>query len=281
MTAGNAPQWMENIQDEAQDLDALAGTVSSNKVAVKAASGDFADGSIATLGLKADTATTDSTTTNTGMSFIKGLVKILADAWDSTNHAIQASITKVTGLSLGDGVKDATTLRVITASDGPLNANLGATTDAAITSDANGTVSGKLRGLVKILASVWDSTNNRLIVQDVVASSNGAIPYHNLTAASTNFTNVKNAACQLYSYTLSNTSASAIYVKFYDKATTPATTDTPKRTVQVLANGTVIQVFPKGLKFTTGLGWAATGGVADNDNTNIAANCVVDYDLSA
>lgn len=40
----------------------------------------------------------------------------------------------------------------------------GATTDVAVDSDVSGTVSGKLRGLVKILASVWDSVNGRLKV---------------------------------------------------------------------------------------------------------------------
>lgn len=40
----------------------------------------------------------------------------------------------------------------------------GATADAAIDSDVAGTISGKLRGLVKILASVWDSGAGRLKV---------------------------------------------------------------------------------------------------------------------
>lgn len=35
--------------------------------------------------------------------------------------------------------------------------NAGATTDAAVTADANGTMSAKLRGIVKILADVWNS----------------------------------------------------------------------------------------------------------------------------
>lgn len=125
------------------------------------------------------------------------------------------------------------------------------------------------------------SDQTTIPVQDVVASANGAVPYHNLSGASTNFTNVKGSACQLYGCDLSNTSASAIYVKFYDKATAPATTDTPKRTIQVPANGTVLRVFPKGLHFANGLGWAATGAVADNDNTAIAANCVIDFDLNS
>ncbi len=40
----------------------------------------------------------------------------------------------------------------------------GTLADAAIVTDANGTVSGKLRGLVKMIASVWDSVNGRLKV---------------------------------------------------------------------------------------------------------------------
>lgn len=119
------------------------------------------------------------------------------------------------------------------------------------------------------------------LVQNVAGSSNGSVPYHNISAASTNFTNVKGAAAQMYSFRLSNTSTSAIFVKFFDKATTPATTDTPKSTIQVPANGTVLGAFPEGMKFTSGFGWAATGAVADNDNTNIAANCVIDFSLNS
>jgi hypothetical protein len=40
----------------------------------------------------------------------------------------------------------------------------GTLSDGAILSDTTGTVNGKLRGLIKIFASVWDSTNSRLKV---------------------------------------------------------------------------------------------------------------------
>ena len=43
---------------------------------------------------------------------------------------------------------------------------LGATADAAVETDTTGTISGKLRGLVKIFADVWDSVNNLLKVQE-------------------------------------------------------------------------------------------------------------------
>lgn len=44
------------------------------------------------------------------------------------------------------------------------NATIGTTADAAVTSDTTGTLSAKLRGLVAILADVWDSANDRLNV---------------------------------------------------------------------------------------------------------------------
>jgi hypothetical protein len=43
-----------------------------------------------------------------------------------------------------------------------IDTNAGAQGDAAVVSDVNGTLSGKLRGLVKMLASVWDSANGWL-----------------------------------------------------------------------------------------------------------------------
>ena len=51
----------------------------------------------------------------------------------------------------------------VSESDGA-NVVLGATTDAAVISNATGTISSKLRGIVAILANVWDSVNGRLRV---------------------------------------------------------------------------------------------------------------------
>jgi len=51
----------------------------------------------------------------------------------------------------------------VTIADGA-DVTQGALADAAITTNAAGSVSGKLRGLVAILSSVWDSINSRLNV---------------------------------------------------------------------------------------------------------------------
>lgn len=173
---------------------------------------------------------------------------------------------------------------------------IGALADSAATNNTSSwSVIALLKGIVgKLLASIAVTQSGSWTVQPgntanttawlmtpQVTSSGGEIPYHNLSAATTNFTNVKGIACQMYGFDISNTSASIIFVKFYDKATTPATTDTPKRTVQIPANGTVLRAIPNGMKFVNGFGWAATGAVADNDNTAIAANCVIDFNLNS
>lgn len=60
----------------------------------------------------------------------------------------------------------------------------GATTDTAVTSDSNGTLSAKLRGLVKIFASVWDSANGRLKVDGsgVTQPVSGSVSVSNFPA---------------------------------------------------------------------------------------------------
>lgn len=74
------------------DLTALEGgpvSTDGNGNKTAPASMYVKDGSDVTQGAKADTAITDATTTNTKMSFVKGLVKIFADIWDSVNHRIR------------------------------------------------------------------------------------------------------------------------------------------------------------------------------------------------
>lgn len=58
----------------------------------------------------------------------------------------------------------------------------GSTTDVAVTSDASGTLSAKLRGLVAIFASVWDSANGRLKVKldEYIPQAGGKLPVQDL-----------------------------------------------------------------------------------------------------
>lgn len=71
----------------------------SSNQRVNAQAGDFLDGAIATLGLEADTAITNPASSGTAMAFFKGLVKILADIWDSTNHLFAINVKQIGGVN--------------------------------------------------------------------------------------------------------------------------------------------------------------------------------------
>lgn len=116
------------------------------------------------------------------------------------------------------------------------------------------------------------------LMQSVVGTSGGSTSYHNVVSSGTNGTNVKGSAGQVYDGVISNTSASAVYFRFYDTASAPTVgTTTVKRTIQVPGNGTVIFSWPNGLKFTSGIAWGITASVADNDATAISASVSIDF----
>jgi hypothetical protein len=111
-------------------------------------------------------------------------------------------------------------------------------------------------------------------------TAGGTTPYHLISAASTNATNVKASAGQLYGFEVSNTNASARYIRFYDTSASPTVgTTTIKKTVQIPGNATVIRAYPVGLKFSSGIGFSVTGLMADSDTTAIGAGDVsIDLD---
>jgi hypothetical protein len=96
-----------------------------------------------------------------------------------------------------------------------------------------------------------------------------------MSAATNNATLVKAGTSKVVGLMLSNSTASAQYVKLFDKATAPTVgTDVPKLTIQLPANG-VVHVFPPdGIAFNLGLGYGIVTGVGDTDNTATAANAV-------
>ena len=97
-----------------------------------------------------------------------------------------------------------------------------------------------------------------------------------LAAATTNATSVKGSAGQLYGWQISNVSAAAKFVKFYDKATAPTVgTDPPVVTIGLPANSTVNLDAANGIAFALGIGLAITGAYTDADTTAVAAGDVL------
>ena len=97
--------------------------------------------------------------------------------------------------------------------------------------------------------------------------------YSLTTAASTNAANVKSSAGTLEEITASNVTATAAYVKLYNKASAPTVgTDVPVLTIPVAAGATVPLSFgPLGKRFTTGIAIAVTAAAAATDTAATVA----------
>lgn len=83
---------------------------------------------------------------------IQAAVQVMDD-WDESDRAKVNIIAGQAGISAGAGAVAANTPRVTHASDDPTATVLGATTGAAVTSDATGTLQQYLRGLVVLFAA--------------------------------------------------------------------------------------------------------------------------------
>jgi len=112
-------------------------------------------------------------------------------------------------------------------------------------------------------------------------TSGGWTPYHYLSTASTNATNIKSSAGSIGYIIVINTTASVYYLKLFNKASSPTVgTDTPVMNIPIPANasslggGAALPV-PAGINFSTGISFALTGAIADNDTTNAAAGIVI------
>jgi hypothetical protein len=94
-------------------------------------------------------------------------------------------------------------------------------------------------------------------------------------AATTNATVVKASAGQVYEIVVTNINAAVVYLKLYNKATTPDENDTPVWRMAIPGNTAgagLAKTFPNGLAFGTGISYRVVGGVADNSTTAVSAN---------
>ena len=106
-------------------------------------------------------------------------------------------------------------------------------------------------------------------------------PFHLISAATTNATNIKPGSGQLVGAVCINTTTTLYYLKFYDLATAPTCNSTP---VQLSfpcpfgasnAGGGFVIPMPQPTQFLNGIGMCLTGGIADNDNTIAATGIAV------
>lgn len=98
-----------------------------------------------------------------------------------------------------------------------------------------------------------------------------------LSAATTNATSVKASAGRVHFLRIANTTGSAKYLKLYNKASAPTVgSDTPVMTFYLPASN-VMNIIDNnfGIYLSTGIAYAITGAIADNDTTAVSANDVI------
>jgi len=106
------------------------------------------------------------------------------------------------------------------------------------------------------------------------ATATGATSTRVNAAAGVNATVLKATAGNVFDIILFNASATPKFMRFYNKATAPITTDVPLMTM-VLAPGVITRIAPVvPIRFAAGISYNITGALPDNDATAVAAQDV-------
>jgi hypothetical protein len=212
---------------------------------------------------------------NTILSAAVGSGDTLRDFNDTTNIKWPAAVC----CYIGSGSANAWVPQYVDLTHGmPIQPMTGATfaVTGAVTISAALPAGTNLLGKVGIDQTTPGTTN---AVQTIPGTSGGLSMSRTISANTTNATSVKGSAGQLYHMRVYNLNASPRYLKFYNKATAPTVgTDTPVATEIIPGNtagaGFIVNI-PDGLAFSTGIAFALTTGLADNDTGAVAANEII------
>lgn len=124
-------------------------------------------------------------------------------------------------------------------------------------------------------------TDTELRASDVgvtahAGATGGADRQRIITTASTNGGFAKASPGKIYAINGTNTSAVTLFLKLYNMTTAPTVgTDVPVETYALPVGAFSFEFADVGVNFSTGIAYAITGGIADADTTNTAANDVV------
>jgi hypothetical protein len=106
-------------------------------------------------------------------------------------------------------------------------------------------------------------------------TSGGFLTSHIVSAASTNATNIKASAGQVFGWYIYNSNAAARKVAFHNTAGTPTAGSSIFFSVMIPA-GSAANVFSDiGITFGTGIAVTMVTGLADSDSTGVAANDLI------
>lgn len=119
--------------------------------------------------------------------------------------------------------------------------------------------------------------DRKQIVTQYVHTVGGWTPHSRISVGTTeDETVVKASAGQLGWLVVTNTNASARYLKFYNSTNPVPGTDTPVLRFLIPGNSSGFTInFGPGVEFTTGISYAIVTGVSDGDVAEVAANEIV------
>lgn len=193
------------------------------------------------------------------------------------------------GSSGGSGDASLAEQQTQTTSLGSLNTNLGATSDSAITTNTTGTIAGKLRGLIAILADIWNDSANSIRVILTDSSGNEIVmptagnTHYDAADASTNSTNIENSSGTIYHISLSNTTTTVYYLRLYNTSSAPTCSSAtgyvesipiPPAAAAGQVGGREIP-YNIGKAFSTGISYCITASSGSTANDNAAAGVFV------
>lgn len=116
-------------------------------------------------------------------------------------------------------------------------------------------------------------------VRQFPATSGGWSAFRRVSTANENSAVIKASAGQLGGIVVGNVNAAMRYLKLYDMATGPAETDTPVLVIPVPGGGSagagVTLNFGPGIAFASGIGMRLVTGIADSNDTAVAADELV------
>ena len=118
----------------------------------------------------------------------------------------------------------------------------------------------------------------------VTPEVSGPTPLHHrrVSTANVNAANVKAGAGRLLGVQITNVkgSSAAVFLKLYDKATSPTVgTDTILKTLACPSGQSVNFQFPMGIYFSAGISLGITADMVDSSTTGVgAADCIIHLD---
>jgi hypothetical protein len=216
--------------------------------------------------------------TNTALSRI-GVFNFVFDgtAWDRWTGAVNVSQFGGNNVVTGTGAGGSGIPRVTISNDSSLAANQSVNVAQinGVTPLMGNGASGTGAHRVTIAN---DSTG---IIQPVPGTTGGLSSCVVQSAASTNATNCKNAAGQLYHVQVINTTSTIYYLRLYNLSTSPTCSSATGfiRSIPIPhANGAGAGIAANqhpGEAFGTGIGFCLTGGGSSTDNTNAATGVYI------